>query len=997
MNKKTRIIRGFSMVEMMLLLVIVSLMLASGVAVISKKHVKVPRLALHGAYMCYVRNGQLHQEKYLGVGLTNKVLDEDTTQCVFTPPARASYFHIQATGGGGGGGAAGYTGGNIVTYESELEYITPFGITPELLELKGITETELEDLGGKLWAYADGTGEFGDGGKGGDLYYIHKECSGDCMYYREWEYKGTNQRECKGTTATAWVTVTDKIYRHNCTKNCGGSGEPSCSGKDIARCDDHVDECRNQTSEPSGSGWSCAPGYTSTSYCRSTSSCTSDYTCYAGHTDKDGKCDYGYKNTCTRWCRETSECDEGTYNTTCDVNCTNITGKPTSAICTTNSTDEQVYCKDTYAKDLSKLPSYRVKKDGPWEYHRGVDDIKERQVKRDNGDAKDICNYGNTSWYTTNGGIFGSFIMGEESDIECNTESLRAAFGEQMMYLGLAADTSMPRTETKGVCEAYNINPCTKGDKFPYYLLTEESSLDDAFGTSYRNVYDDPDGGGLKKEGYIKWTDPYGAEYEPEEKIPTSCNITPSNTTAENTYGCSSYESDSSYWLVSSSTDRSYSTTYTKSYSCQRPSTNESGSKCLYSYDKVAANDPEQEKYCAYIPQVAAGGAKGIGKFCALNDVKAGLEIKYKGDSSIIAGINGSDLILIGGDYAPLYTKAAYEVSLGNTGFAENGTESQGSAHIEMIDSNGNKNYCDLHKDKKPGKGQGAYKKTSGIEEVFEGQDAPYIAPPTGDVIIDSARPDPNTLDTEGSLEGAGYTEDYGRKCGDNHVGYCLKSDAQTYPRENGKYTYKYTWQTNYLQYGEGGKAGEYRVKIIRSFNNKNIEITLGRGGKSGGNNGTCDGADGTDTIVGDILTAKGGKGGRGCIPTSTEQLPYWYDGGEFIQSQSGGNGELASVTNYQTNIINLVLPVDTTKLGQWMASSGAGGNGGGSSNSCWASEWVREFEGQQLDGIGELDKEDLADCRNQENLDEPAYVGTGKYSSGGGDNGFDGVVLIKW
>lgn len=988
MNKKTRIIRGFSMVEMMLLLVIVSLMLASGVAVISKKHVKVPRLALHGAYMCYVRNGQLHQEKYLGVGLTNKVLDEDTTQCVFTPPARASYFHIQATGGGGGGGAAGYTGGNIVTYESELEHITPFGITRELLDLKGITETELEDLGGKLWAYADGTGEFGDGGKGGDLYYIHKECSGDCMYYREWEYKGTKQRECKGTTATAWVTVTDKTYRYNCTKNCNNSSSssyPSCSGKDIASCSEYDTESRYQASQPSGSGWTCAKTKDTTKTCSGTSSCTSDYTCYPGHTNEDGECDYGYKTEteCTRWDRQTDDCIRGTYNTTCDVDCTNITGKPTSATCSTNSTYEQVYCKDTYAKDLSKLPSYRVKKTDPWDKTRGVDDIKERQVKRDNGDAKQICNYGNTSWYTTNGGIFGSFIMGEESNIECNTESLRAAFGEQMMYLGLTADTSMPRTETKGVCEAYNISPCTKGDKFPYYLLTEESSLDTAFGTSYRNVYDDPDGGGLKNEGYITWTDPYNTKYKPEEEIPTSCNITPSNTTEENTYGCSSYESDSSYWLVSSSTSRSYSTTYTKSYSCQRPSTNKSGSKCLYSYDKVAANDPEQEKYCAYIPQVVAGGAKGIGRFCALNDMKAGLGIKYKGDSSIIAGINGSDLILIGGDYAPLYTKAAYEVSLNNTGFAETGTESQGSAHIEMSGPTGT-NQCDVHKQDVPGKGQGAHKDTAGNETVTKGQDAPYK----------------NIGKDKGSLEGTGYTEDYSRKCGDNHVGYCLKSDAQDGAvRENGKYTYKYTWQTNYLQYGEGGKAGEYRVKIIRSFNNKNIEITLGRGGKSGGNNGTCDGADGTDTIVGDILTAKGGKGGRGCIPTSTEQLPYWYDGGVFIQSQSGGNGELASVTNYQTNIINLVLPVDTTKLGQWMASSGAGGNGGGSSNSCWASEWERWFEGQQL-GVpdNKLDTKQLATCRNQDYHEgDPPQMGEGTYTSGGGDNGFDGVVLIKW
>ena len=980
MNKKTRIIRGFSMVEMMLLLVIVSLMLASGVAVISKKHVKVPRLALHGAYMCYVRNGQLHQEKYLGVGLTNKVLDEDTTQCVFTPPARASYFHIQATGGGGGGGAAGYTGGNIVTYESELEYITPFGITPELLELKGITETELEDLGGKLWAYADGTGEFGDGGKGGDLYYIHKDCgTGKCLVFREWEYIGTQEKECECEEEYLCADSENYKYDYSCPGYCNSTSECASTGWDT--CYTHP----TTTSEPSGSEWSCSR--TTRKTCSTAASCKDGYTCYSGSSNynSDGECIRGYKDVCTEW-EDTSRCSYG-YGSdidTCTGTCSNIKNVPQEASCTeSNYKNLSVKTTDYYADDTSGSAPYRIQTNGPWEYHRGVDDMKERQVKRDNGDAKQICNYGNTSWYTTNGGIFGSFIMGEESNIECNTESLRAAFGEQMMYLGLTADTSMPRTETKGVCEAYDINPCTKGDKFPYYLLIEEYGLDRAFGTTCTNTYNGTCnesgnvGTPIISTGGADYENPFGTTFYAEKSLPTGCSMKSNITYVDGTQGCSGISG-----LYGHTTTHVQCDYYKTSCSCNRKNPGSAGSECMYSYDHKPPS--QEEEVCMYIPQVVAGGAKGIGKFCALNDMKAGLGIKYKGDSSIIAGINGSDLILIGGDYAPLYTKAAYEVSLGNTGFAENGTESQGYASIEMIDSNGSRNYCDLHKDKKPGKGQGAHKDTAGNETVTKGQDAPYQ----------------NIGKAIGSLEGTGYTEDYSRKCGDNHVGYCLKSDAQDGAvRQNGKYTYKYTWQTNYLQYGEGGKAGEYRVKIIRSFNNKNIEITLGRGGKSGGNNGTCDGADGTDTIVGDILTAKGGKGGRGCIPTSTEQLPYWYEDGVFIQSQSGGNGELSSVTNYQTNIINLVLPVDTTKLGQWMASSGAGGNGGGSSNSCWASEWERWFEGQQLGKPdNKLDTKQLATCRNQDYHEgDPPQMGEGTYTSGGGDNGFDGVVLIKW
>ena len=117
--------------------------------------------------------------------------------------------------------------------------------------------------------------------------------------------------------------------------------------------------------------------------------------------------------------------------------------------------------------------------------------------------------------------------------------------------------------------------------------------------------------------------------------------------------------------------------------------------------------------------------------------------------------------------------------------------------------------------------------------------------------------------------------------------------------------------------------------------------------------------------------------------------MPYWYEGGDFIAQQPGGSGELASVTNYKTNIINLVLPVDNTILGDWMASSGAGGNGGGSTNNCWASEWARYFEGEQLSVAtgGKLDSTDsrIQACRNNGSDSEP------------GQDGFDGVVLIKW
>ena len=93
--KNLRHFCGFSLVEMMMLLLITSLMLASGITVISKKHVKVPKIAMHGAYMCYYKDGQLHEEQYVGTvkshGQNKKILDRDVTECRFKPPGRVAY------------------------------------------------------------------------------------------------------------------------------------------------------------------------------------------------------------------------------------------------------------------------------------------------------------------------------------------------------------------------------------------------------------------------------------------------------------------------------------------------------------------------------------------------------------------------------------------------------------------------------------------------------------------------------------------------------------------------------------------------------------------------------------------------------------------------------------------------------------------------------------------------------------------------------------------
>ena len=963
MNKKTKTYRGFSMVEMMLLLIIVSLMLASGVTVISKKHVKVPRLSSHGAYICYINKaGNLHQEKYLGIGLDNKIMDEDTDQCVFEPPARASYLHIQATGGGGGGGASGYKGGTLFTYESKTEVISPFGWTQDRLDLKGMHIDELEDYGGNVWAYADGTGEFGDGGGGGDVYYIKQDCAnGACLAYREWEYTGTQEKECVPHYDYQTVTYKKKKYSYYCKESCTGY---------------YCDHCDTYRKDYNCTGYNC-------DYCydyreESCSGPVCDRCSNWNNYDEDGNwdyhhsCNWGYNETsyCIDGWEYTDYCSDGYNDSTCYNTCTETYDIPVDATCSGRYADLTVDVENWFADNVGSRPPYRVEvPDSPPSLEDGKD-VEERTMLRDTGEAKTVCNYGSDIYLGTN--IFGSFMEGEVSGVSCDTPSLAAAFGEQIVRIS-TTPTSVHSTKTVKASDVYDVTAGGTEEKFPMYMLTEKEGLS-AFGESCKNTYDGDcgDSNSSNRHNYnSNFRNPVtGDNYNNKKNLQNNCSISDSYT-YDNTSPCSGKNIVST---VSTWTERKQ---YIDYYSCDRRVPGSSGSECMYNYGDIP--DSTQTITCAYVPAVVNGGEPGKGKFCALNDVPVTTGLNYKGESNIMAGIRGSDRLLTGAGYKSLYEKEDWMFNQ-EGGYAENGTPSQGSASIRITGGEGGEYWCDLHKDKVPGRGEGARRLEATNVDPTEGRDAPYYGGNEAAI---------------GSIDGQGYTENKGRKCGGNHVGYCLRPKDKPVI-ENGKYTYSYTWNTNYLQYGEGGEAGEYRVKIIRAIKDKPIEITLGRGGAAGSDpsdtdeRSVCDGGDGGDTIVGDILTAEGGKGGKGCIPTVTEQLPYWYEGGVFDAKQPGTPGKLASVTNYKTNIINLVLPIDNSVLGAWIEASGAGGNGGGSINRCWASEWQRWFNGERLYKAtgGYLDAAQLErdGCRNG------TYWGTEPAQSGTA-----GAVLIKW
>lgn len=148
---------GFSLVEMMLLLLILSLMTAASVPILSRKHRKAPVKAFHGRYACFWNGNQLWEQQYSG---ENIIKDGAVAQCKFVAPKKANYFYIQIVGGGGGGGNAGYykpedrTALRVTnTLTESARYYVHTGKASSSLSQFDLTEEQFNDFVGTKYTY----------------------------------------------------------------------------------------------------------------------------------------------------------------------------------------------------------------------------------------------------------------------------------------------------------------------------------------------------------------------------------------------------------------------------------------------------------------------------------------------------------------------------------------------------------------------------------------------------------------------------------------------------------------------------------------------------------------------------------------------------------------------------------------------------------------------------------------------------------------------------
>ncbi len=218
--------KAFSMVELLLLLLFVSLITAALTPVITKKHYKMPKPANHGAYLCYDKgNGKLHEVRYSGKALTTVVFDRDVTQCTFEPPQKVSYFHVSAIGGGGGGGDSGYNGGSFTTMGPYTEQLNPLNITEYMVspQQRDITSNDFKNYGGKLYGFVVGA----NSGKGGDQLYATRSDSYPCTIHHTETYTTTYTTVHTSSTCTKWTEVTVEDSSDSGSDSSGSSGSHS--------------------------------------------------------------------------------------------------------------------------------------------------------------------------------------------------------------------------------------------------------------------------------------------------------------------------------------------------------------------------------------------------------------------------------------------------------------------------------------------------------------------------------------------------------------------------------------------------------------------------------------------------------------------------------------------------------------------------------------------------------------------------------------------------
>ena len=872
--------RAFSLVELMMLLLVSSLIIAALVPVVTKKHFRLPSTVIHGAYMCYYKNGELYEAKWSGKNQQTVVYDRPTDQCVFSPPQKAAYFQISAIGGGGGGGDAGYTGGNPIGGWSGARPLSPWGITEEALEPLNISKQGFLANAGELWGYAQSQGS----GAGGDIGIATKNpLPQTCI-----EYEYVPKLKCNN-----WYTSTEGAEEERCyckeeetTEGTGTEGETEgtettgYNSNIILKMASKITNIFKDTLalKPFNKG-------------KITGAATSDgELCTVTVITRGEDCDsekvlVGEYKTCYAPQAPISECTGG-YDQVCHK--------------------VPIYERDcTTSTTTTEIPGFQITCRG--------------------------------SSYCSTTAITGDQSNGCRTTGSCTIEQ---------------TTTNPPDCEDVlvGEDEVCERGPC-KG-----------------------------------------WT-----EY-PQPDV---------------AYDCSTYDT-----VVTCTPTEDRTTTVDNNCTCEtvcETVTGDGVQECTDWEPYLEKTDNclvWSEQTYEYTVSSVSGAPGAAGASCTGPAVAGNLNLSYKTGNSTSQGNDGSDVdtgSTITGGY-----------------FGDNSCAFAGYAPCE----GGQAHQCGA-----PGSENGP---TSAFFTITkDGADVStakaYSASKGGDAACRTCTPndegecvDAGIPGAEGSAVGGTCENDAGLEvCGTGPYGYCLKHANSGIVEANGSYSYDYSYDNNYLNYGEPGSPGQFKTVLVRSLKDVDTTIKVGRGGSAAAFNLGQAGAKGSPTSMGSIIFADGGEGGRGGISKTGQVLPKFDNDLYGLEEEcyaltgdipehchgidytfhivSGRTfGEYPTPVGFASTIMTFIFnTADNSQAIQKFVKYGRGGAGGGVEHRCWAGRFEVEFEGSiMLDTSVFPSKQDAIDAGATAAVAEKRYVPEAcrdDWDNVPAGPGSDGALLIKW
>ncbi len=941
--------KGFSLAELMIVLLLVSLLITALIPVITKKHLSLPKGSEHGSYLCYYNtdDGKLHEKK-MSSRNAGLIEDREVAQCIFNPPPKALYFQISAVGGGGGGGDSGYNGGNTYATWSQDIPISPFNMTEEDMKnlhviyknaayMPNSSDINVEtDLSAELQVFARSNDSY----NGGDMQTaMCRTIIPKTIWENRPDVEVDFEMECPKVCPSNWEELgctkkSDSMCRWGAPSNVHYSlaaGSSTSEPKEVCTHYSYEKDCTPEPGHPS----CCEGSFRTEKYCPGDYKRAPSKVYYCCEGVK--KWNYSSSPKSPDACEGAKICSETTYEITDE--------------CTVDMREREI-C------------------DKPVIDHKVCDEVTTVYVPSVTSEPTEAS--GTFSWDGSGVGCC-ECPEGVEMSSSTECENIRAIILDRIHTLHeefwsnptacYPSDGFYPKYKVhiwRGGSKGFGVG-CVEDVGEVYKLSYDPNN----FIETDRKGYDGSDSkvyGDLSRDTLLDISKLAGFINRNEDNESSGNG----KTLCQN----EEFMRDCRLYKYDAATD-----SYVKNESMDMMNdwSNVKFSSASIIYDKDSTNEKRYTAKAYNAPR-SGGGLKVIEK-----DLNTSINTRTKNsdihDSDSLS-INYNCLVKSENIYSLNFStdEATCAIS-SNTGHLIQQSDICGYNAETNPNPFSNLELCSETTAKES------------VEKRYTNNEGVSGKCGLGNEVSSSHKFCGKHSISDNDLKkiNAAY-------CLIHANGYDIYSPSESvsipryelgYQAKKGvrsekvpTYHYRSMKDNNYLTYGNAGYPGEIKTIVVRSLKDVNTTINIGRGGAGAVKGSGADGMPGSATSMGDVITVSGGKGGKGSIIGASEELTgydedYYTNENEeynvcisdpantfadcakdkrYFKSTGKMQSSVASLTSLATNLFNFVKSLKQDKFTEQFDAMGKGGEGGGVTHRCWAGQFVVWFEGQYLD-----------------------------------------------